>query len=225
MAQVFHPSMNVLAKASIIAVMVLGGVGSWVAFAVDRSPYMTHQGIMRQQPVMFSHEHHVQGLGIDCRYCHNAADKSWYAGMPPTKTCMTCHSQIWTGAPILQPVRDSFGFPYTSGNGAPLKWTKVHNLQDFVYFNHSIHVAQGIGCSTCHGHVEQMPMMYQAASLQMRWCLNCHEDPSKFIRPREQVYNQSWETTPEQQAELGPKLVKQYHVRVEQLQNCSICHR
>jgi hypothetical protein len=225
MAQVFHPSMNVLAKASIAAVLILAGAGGWIATAIDRSPYLTRQGIMRDQPVMFSHQHHVEGLGIDCRYCHNAAEQSWYAGMPPTKTCMTCHSVIWTGAPILQPVRDSFGYPYTSGVGIPIKWQKVHNLQDFVYFNHSIHVAKGIGCSTCHGHVEQMPMMYQAASLQMRWCVTCHRDPAQFIRPRSQIYNQAWRTTADQQADLGPKLVKEYKIQTDQLTNCSICHR
>lgn len=225
MAQVFHPSMNVLAKASIFAVLIVGGAVSWAACAIDRSPYLTRQGIMREQPVPFSHQHHVEGLGIDCRYCHNSVEQSWYAGMPPTKTCMTCHSQIWTGAPMLQPVRDSFGYPYTTGTGTPIKWEKVHNLQDFVYFNHSIHVAKGIGCSTCHGHVEQMPMMYQAASLQMRWCVTCHRNPEEFIRPKEQVFNMAWQTTPEEQAELGPKLVAQYKIRKEQLTNCSICHR
>jgi hypothetical protein len=218
MAQIFHPSMNTLAKASIFGAVFIIGVLGWVGWQVDRSPYITQAGVVRDQPVPFSHEHHVNGLGIDCRYCHTSVEHSSFAGIPATKTCMTCHSQIWTNAAMLQPVRDSWN------NDVPLRWTRVHDLPDYVYFNHSIHVAKGIGCNTCHGQVDQMPLMYQAASLQMEWCLGCHREPEKYIRPKDQVFNMKYQP-PANQMELGKKLVAEYHVRKEQLTNCMVCHR
>ncbi len=232
MSQIFHPSMNTLAKASIFgAVFIIAAVG-WVASAVDRSPYNTDAGVVRSQPVPFSHEHHVAGLGIDCRYCHTSVEVSPFAGMPSTKTCMTCHSQIWTNAALLAPVRESWN------SGAPIKdatghtgWTRVHKLPDFVYFNHSIHLAKGVGCVTCHGRVDKMPLMYQHASLQMEWCLDCHRNPEKFVRPRDQVFSMNWDAEKdplrlgETQATLGPKLVEQYQIHTSQLSNCYVCHR
>jgi hypothetical protein len=218
MAQIFHPSMNTLAKASIFGAVFIIGVLGWVGWQVDRSPYITQAGVVRDQPVPFSHEHHVNGLGIDCRYCHTSVEHSSFAGIPATKTCMTCHSQIWTNAAMLQPVRDSWN------NDVPLRWTRVHDLPDYVYFNHSIHVAKGIGCNTCPGQVDQMPLMYQAASLQMEWCLGCHREPEKYIRPKDQVFNMKYQP-PANQMELGKKLVAEYHVRKEQLTNCMVCHR
>lgn len=179
---------------------------------------MTNELVAREQPVQFTHEHHVAGLGIDCRYCHTSVEKSSFAGIPPTETCMSCHSQIWTNAAILAPIRESFK------SGIPLKWTRVHDLPDFVYFNHSIHVAKGIGCESCHGRVDQMPLMWQQSPLQMEWCLNCHRNPEKMIRPRDQIVTMGYEPA-EDQAVLGPKLVQEYHVNVKQLTNCSICHR
>jgi hypothetical protein len=217
MPQIFHPSMNTVAKATIFgAVFIVGGAG-WIGWQVDRSPYVTSAGVVRDQPVPFSHEHHVNGLGIDCRYCHSSVTDSSFAGIPPTKTCMTCHSQIWTNAAMLQPVRDSWN------QQTPLHWTRVHDLPDYVYFNHSIHVAKGIGCSTCHAQVDQMPLMYQSASLQMEWCLRCHREPEKFIRPKDEVFNMTY-VPPADQMELGTRLVQEYHVRKEQLTNCSVCH-
>src|SRR6185312_7602198 len=118
---------------------------------IVRSPYETMQNEAREQPVAFSHEHHVSGLGIDCRYCHTTVETSSFAGLPPTETCMTCHSRLWTEAPMLAPVRQSFA------TQQPLEWKRVNQLPGFVYFNHSIHVNKGIGCSTCHGQVDQMP--------------------------------------------------------------------
>jgi hypothetical protein len=218
MAQLFHPSMNTVAKATIFgAVFALLGLG-YIGWMIDRSPYITDQGIVKEQPVPFSHEHHVNGLGLDCRYCHTGVETSGYAGVPATKICMTCHSQIWTNAQMLQPVRDSWSM------NVPLHWTRVHDLPDYVYFNHSIHISKGIGCVTCHGRVDQMPMTIQASSLQMEWCIGCHRTPEKYIRPRDQVFNMSHKPPPDQKA-LGERLVKEYGVRKEQLTNCWICHR
>ena len=218
MPQLFHPSMNALAKASIFGALFIVGVAGWIAWQVNRSPYVTGAGAARDQPVPFSHEHHVSGLGIDCRYCHTSVEHSSFAGIPATKVCMTCHSQVWTDAPMLKPVRDSWS------TNAPLRWTRVHDLPDYVYFNHSIHVAKGVGCTTCHGQVDQMPLTYQAASLQMDWCLSCHREPEKFIRPKDEVFNMKY-MPPQNQLELGKKLVADYHVRTEQLTNCMVCHR
>jgi hypothetical protein len=218
MPQIFHPSTNTIAKVSIFGFVFIIAILGWVGATVDRSPYVTDAGVIRDQPVPFSHEHHVGGLGIDCRYCHTSAEQSSFAGMPATKTCMTCHSQIWTNAAILQPVRDSWN------EQKPLQWTRVHNLPDFVYFNHSIHVAKGIGCATCHGQVDRMPLMYQANSLQMEWCLDCHRAPQKYIRPREFVYDMNYQP-PADQEKLGRELVERYHVNVSQLSNCYVCHR
>ena len=181
-----------------------------------RSDYFTRHNVPITQPVPFSHQHHVGGLGIDCRYCHTSVEYSSFAGMPPTQTCMNCHSQIWTQAAILQPIRDSYQ------NGTPVQWNRVYNLPNFVYFNHAAHVNKGVGCESCHGRVDQMPLMWQAVSLHMDWCLACHRDPAKNIRPLDQVFTMGWQP-PVAQAVLGPQLVSQNHVR--SLMSCSTCHR
>lgn len=218
MSQIFHPSMNTIAKASVFgAVFIVAAVG-WAIDTVQRSPYITEAGIVREQPVPFSHEHHVKGLGIDCRYCHTSVEKSSFAGIPPTETCMTCHSQIWKNAPMLQPVRDSWN------TSQPLHWIRVHNLQKYVYFNHSVHIAKGIGCNTCHGQVNEMPLMYQNASLQMEWCLTCHRDPAAFIRPDAEIFNMDYHPESMPRAERE-KLVADKHIQVGQITNCSVCHR
>jgi hypothetical protein len=186
--------------------------------AVARSPYTTGQGVVLEQPVPFSHEHHVAGLGIDCRYCHTSVETSAFAGMPPSATCINCHKMIWTNSAMLEPVRASFR------TGRPLRWTRVNDLPDFVYFNHSIHVAKGIGCASCHGRVDRMPLMYQAASLQMEWCLDCHRRPENHLRPRSEVFNMGWQAD-DQQA-LGRRLARDYKIRsVRDLTSCSTCHR
>ncbi len=218
MAQLFHPSANTIARASIFGALLLVVVVSWVGGALVRSPYVTEANVAREQPVPFSHQHHVSGLGIDCRFCHTSVTDSSYAGLPPTKTCMTCHSKIWTNAAMLEPVRSSWA------TGRPIEWTRVHNLPDFAYFNHSIHVQKGIGCSTCHGRVDQMPLTWQVASLRMEWCLGCHREPERYIRPREQVFDMEW-MPPKDQEAFGRKLVQEYHVPVERLQDCYTCHR
>src|SRR3954470_11901296 len=194
MSQVFHRSTNSISRFTIFgALFVLLGL-AWVGEEMQRSPYVNYMGVAQIQPVPFSHQHHVGALGIDCRYCHTSVETSNFAGIPPTKTCMNCHSQIWTNAPMLEPVRESF----RSGNS--LKWERVHDLPDFVYFDHSIHINKGVGCNSCHGPVDKMPLMYQASSLQMEWCLDCHRAPDKFLRPkivagypRDQVFNMLYE--------------------------------
>jgi hypothetical protein len=183
------------------------------------SGYNTNQSNYVSQPIQFSHLHHAGGMGIDCRYCHTTVEESAFANIPPTKTCMNCHSQIWSQAPILEPVRASFR------DNKPLRWTRVHDLPDYVYFNHSIHVNKGVGCATCHGPVDRMPLMYQEANLQMNWCINCHRHPEQNVRPRDQVFNMAWER-PANDPGLGQRLVKEYKIAsVEQLTSCSTCHR
>jgi hypothetical protein len=168
--------------------------------------------------VPFSHEHHVSGLGLDCRYCHLSVEKSAFAGIPPTQICMGCHSQIWKDSPMLEPVRASYR------TGKPLEWTRVHDLPDFVYFNHSIHIAKGVGCESCHGRVDQMPLMRKVKTLQMEFCLECHREPQDFLRERDEVFRfgaQVSQRTPEE----GRELVERYHVNVRQLTDCFVCHR
>jgi hypothetical protein len=216
MAQIFHRSTNVLAKVSIFgAVFMLAGIG-WAVGAFVRSPYMTGVGVAIQQPVPFSHKHHVSDVGLDCRYCHTSVEQSSFAGIPPTKTCMNCHAQLFTDAPMLEPVRESYR------TGRPMQWVRVHNLADFVYFDHSIHVKKGIGCVTCHGRVDQMPLTWRANTLFMEWCLECHRAPERFVRPREQVFSMDWEP-PADQLALGKKLVAEY--KIQKLTSCSTCHR
>src|SRR5687768_14529830 len=219
MSQLFHRTTNVYSRLSILAVLlVVGGLGATLAL-FNWSGYNTNQNVHVEQPIQFSHAHHVGGMGIDCRYCHTSVEESAFANIPPTKTCMNCHSQVWNQAPILEPVRASFR------DNTPLEWTRVHDLPDFVYFNHQVHVAKGVGCATCHGRVDQMPLMLQHASLQMEWCLECHRAPERFLRPKEEVFNMAYEA-PANQLELGSRLKQQYGIAsVEHLTSCSTCHR
>jgi hypothetical protein len=230
--QIFHRSTNTLSRATIFgAVFVISGLG-WALMELQRSPYITYAKVVKPQPVPFSHQHHVTGLGIDCRYCHTSVEQSSFAGIPPTKTCMNCHSQIWTNAQMLEPVRASYR------SGESLKWTRVNQLPDFVYFNHSIHIAKGVGCNTCHGPVDKMPLMYQYAPLQMEWCLDCHRAPEKYLRPRDEVFNMRYQPPTSSvpvavdgesyydQPTLGKALAAQYNLRsVSDITSCSTCHR
>jgi hypothetical protein len=216
MSQIFHRSANTLSRLSIFgAVLVAAGLLG-VAGEVNRSSWVTEANVRREQPIQFSHERHVAGNGIDCRYCHTSVESSAFAGIPPTKTCMNCHSQIFANSPFLEPVRESFR------TGRSIKWTRVHDLPDFVYFNHSIHVNKGVGCTTCHGQVDRMPLMWQQASLQMEWCLDCHRAPERYVRPRAAVFSVSY-TPPSDQLALGRRLVAEYHI--QKLTSCSTCHR
>jgi hypothetical protein len=217
MAQIFPQSANALSKVSIIVtVIVLGGLGG-AAFELGAdSSYATNQGVFRSQPVPFSHTHHVGSMGIDCRYCHNTVETSAYANIPPTKTCMNCHSQIWVNSSTLEPVRAS----YRTDQSIP--WVKVHDLPDFVYFNHSIHIKKGVGCETCHGRVDKMPLMYQQNNLEMRWCLDCHRHPEQYVRPRKFITTMGYVPDGDQE-EIGRKLVEEYHI--QKLETCWTCHR
>jgi Cytochrome c7 and related cytochrome c len=216
MPQIFHRSTNSLSKFSVFGALFLVCGLVWVILEVNRSSYVTRAHEARPQPVPFSHAHHVGGLGVDCRYCHTSVERAAYAGLPPTKTCMNCHSQIWSQSPTLEPVRASFR------SDKSIEWTRVHDLPDFVYFNHSAHVNKGVGCSTCHGRVDQMPLMWQEKSLQMEWCLDCHRHPERYVRPKGEVFNIAWEA-PADQEEKGRELVKQYKIHTRTA--CSTCHR
>ena len=230
--QIFHRSANVASRASIYAGIFTLAFALWACVNLQRSPYVTYAGVARPQPAPFSHQHHVAGLGIDCRYCHTSVETSSFAGIPPTKTCMNCHSQIWTAAPLLEPVRESFR------TGKSLVWNRVNDLPDFVYFDHSIHINKGVGCNTCHGPVDRMPLMFNYASLQMEWCIQCHRAPEKNLRPRDQVFNMRYQqpTTDvpvvvdgvsyTDQLSLGKHLVHKYNLRsVMDITSCSTCHR
>jgi hypothetical protein len=186
MAQVFDRSSNALARFSLVLTGVIVIALGVTLDNLQRSPWVTRQGQRPDQPVPFSHKHHVVGLGLQCQYCHTSVEKSSYAGIPPTKTCINCHSQIWTNAQLLEPVRQSWA------TGASIQWIRVHDLPDYVYFNHSIHVNKGIGCASCHGRVDEMPLMYQQNTLQMEWCLNCHRNPGVNLRPTSEIYNMAW---------------------------------
>jgi hypothetical protein len=218
MAQLFPRSANWAFRLILAAGIAIVGSILLILFSTNRTYFVTKVNVPRNQPVPFSHKHHVTGMGIDCRYCHTSVTQTAFAGIPPTETCMTCHSQIWTEAAILEPVRASFR------DNQPLRWTRVHDLPDFVYFNHSIHVNKGIGCQTCHGQVDQMPLMWKTSTLNMEWCLACHRHPEQFIRPRDQVFSMTYQPPADQEA-LGKQLVAAYAVNTRQLTDCSICHR
>lgn len=216
MAQIFHHSTNVISRASIFGALFIIVALAFVLTAINRSPYATQANVVRQQPVQFSHKHHATAMGIDCRYCHTTVEESRFAGIPPTETCMTCHSQIWIDSPMLEPVRASFR------NNTSIPWVRVHDLPEFVYFDHSIHVKKGVGCATCHGRVDLMPLTWREHTLHMEWCLQCHREPERFLRPRDQVFNMAY-TPPADQLALGRKLMQEY--KVQRLTDCYTCHR
>lgn len=229
MPQIFHRSMNAVSRITIfgLPLIFMGSVlGGTVLY---RSGYLTGRNEVVEQPVQFSHLHHVGQLGIDCRYCHTSVETSAFAGIPPTKTCMNCHDKIWTGSDMLDPVRKS----YKQDKSIP--WARVHNLPDYAYFNHSIHIAKGVGCVSCHGQVDQMPLTFQSKTLLMEWCLKCHRNPAENLRPRDEVFSMTWKPSdlknpatgkPYTQAELGKELMEKHKVRDPlTLTSCSMCHR
>ena len=230
MAQLFPKAFNVLARVSLLgAPLLFAGTGVGLA-AFYRSDYTTGAREVVEQPVPFSHKHHVSQLGIGCQYCHTSVEKSQHPGYPPSKTCMNCHQQMWTSADLLEPIRASYK------NDKPVAWTKVHNVPDYVYFNHSIHLGKGIGCYSCHGQIDQMNLVFQSKTLLMEWCLACHRQPELHLRPKDEVYNIAWKpedsgTNPDTgkpwtQLELGTKLKREHQVRdVTIITNCSMCHR
>ena len=215
MSQLFPRRANLLARLSVYGIFVMAGLGVIGLLIYSRSPYPAFAQKSPTQPVPFSHALHV-GIKIDCQYCHSSVTTSASAGIPPTQTCMTCHSQVRTDSAALAPVRESFA------SGKPIEWNRVHDLGDFAYFNHSIHVAKGVGCTTCHGPVDRMPLMWREKSLQMDWCLECHREPERFVRPREAVFRVDYEP-PSDQLALGRRLVDEY--QIQKLTSCSTCHR
>src|SRR6202790_8591 len=206
MSQIFHHSTNTFSRLSIFGGLFIVAFLVWAWAELNESDYATRAKVPVEQPVPFSHEHHVGGLGIDCRYCHTTVENSSFANIPPTKTCMNCHSQIWNNAAMLEPVRESFRTDHS------IRWIRVHDLPDYVYFNHSIHVAKGVGCTTCHGQINKMPLTWQENSLQMAWCVDCHRHPERFVRPRSEVFSVNWRP-PANQIEMGSKLVKEYRIQ------------
>lgn len=219
MPQIFPSNFNSVARFSLLGIPLSLAALLWAGIVYTGSSYGTRAGNVVSQPVPFSHQHHVGDLGIDCRYCHTSVEHAPRAGMPSTHTCMNCHSQMWVGSDMLKPVRDSYH------NNKPIVWNRVHNLPGFVYFDHSIHVQKGVGCTECHGRVDEMPLTYQDAPLTMQWCLKCHRQPEQHLRPVEEVFNMHWET-PANQSELGKKLVELYQIKdTKTLTSCTVCHR
>ena len=217
MSQLFPRTANLLARLSVYGIFIVAAFGMVALLIYSRSPYPAFARKSPTQPVPFSHALHVS-LKIDCQYCHSSVTTSASAGIPPTQTCMTCHSQVRIDSPVLAPVRDSYA------TGKPIQWNRVHDLGDFVYFNHSIHVAKGVGCSTCHGQVSQMNQITQVAPLTMGWCIDCHRAPEQYLRPQAEIFNTDWQPPADQLAQ-GRLLVQANHIEVSKLTNCTICHR
>jgi hypothetical protein len=218
MSQLFGPRSNTIARCVLAAIAVTPFLFIFLAYQLLGSPYGTGQSLRPEQPVPFSHKHHIGGLGIDCRYCHTGVEQSAFAGMPPTSTCMTCHSELWTNAAMLAPVRNSLA------TSTPIRWNRVYKLPDYVYFDHSVHVRNGIGCSSCHGDVATMPLTVKATPLTMQWCLSCHRDPARHLRPPDQIFNPHWRE-PADQTEEERRLLAFYHINTAHLTDCSVCHR
>lgn len=216
MASVFAPWSNTAFRVAVVVAASGGLLAVFAPMLWVRSPWLRHQLDVVDQPVDFDHRHHTRDDGIDCAYCHNTVRRAATAGIPSTEKCMGCHDQIWGRSPMLEVVRRS----YFSGESIP--WNRVHQLPGFVYFNHQIHVTKGFGCSTCHGRVDRMAAVYQVATLTMGWCLDCHRNPERFIRPPEEVTNMAW-TAGGRQEELGRALVKK--LGVQSLTYCTACHR
>lgn len=180
------------------------------------TPKYANVGYQPIQPVAYDHYLHATQLGLDCRYCHTHVDKSGHSNIPATSTCMNCHQHILTDSPALAPVRESYE------SGEPIPWVKIHNAPGYVYFNHSVHVNRGISCVECHGEVNKMEVVYQAKPLSMSFCLECHRNPEKFIRPLDAVYDLNWKRE-EASTQEGERFVHDW--KVTPPQSCSACHR
>ena len=217
MAAIFRPTANLASKVALLVVTAMALIGAVFWWLWPNTDYARHLRSVVEQPVPFSHQHHVAGLGIDCRFCHSAVEVSSNAGLPPTHTCMTCHSQVWTNAALLAPVRNSLA------NQTPITWHRITDLPDYVYFNHSIHIAKGVGCESCHGEIDTMPLTYKAKTLTMGFCLGCHRDPGPNLRPLSALYDTAWHRGPNTPSPA--ELMKLYHIPDRTLTDCSLCHR
>lgn len=182
-----------------------------------RTDYVTGRKMEYEQPIQFDHRHHVLDDAIDCLYCHYMADRSPHAGVPPTELCMNCHGQIWHDAPMLEPLRQSFF------DGLPIAWRRVHELPDFVFFNHQVHIHRGIGCVSCHGRVDRMPAVHAIATLDMDWCLDCHTAPERFLRPLDRITDMTWEPPLQEQLQIGARLKEEMDIQPPL--HCTACHR
>jgi len=219
MGQIFSPAADTWLRLFMVGTASLAGGAVLFAIGLAHSAWVTGADIHPpEQPVPFSHRHHAGELGIDCRYCHTSVADGPRAGLPPTHTCMSCHSQIWTNAPMLAPVRTSLA------EDKSLKWNRVAVLPDYVFFRHDIHIAKGVGCVECHGRIDRMALTYRAVPLTMQFCLDCHRDPGPRLRPLDQVTNMTWTPHGDRNA-LGRALVAQYGIRVGQITYCFVCHR
>jgi Cytochrome c7 and related cytochrome c len=220
MPQVFsRTSVTALKLGLVFGTLAVAGTVFAVRAALGySSAYGPPIGQPPAQPVPFSHEHHVAQDGLDCRYCHTSVETSAFAGIPSTQICMTCHSVLFDDAPILAPVRASWE------QKRPLRWQRVNDLPDFVYFDHSAHVTNGVGCVTCHGRVDRMPLTWRTKSLEMQWCLDCHRNPEPHLRPRDRVYDMDPVATADPAA-LGRELAGVYAIDTRHLTECWVCHR
>lgn len=219
MAQIFSRTADTRFRAVIVAIFAIAIGSLLVAGTYARSQYHTEVARTPHQPVPFSHEHHAGELGIDCRYCHTSVETSADAGFPPTHTCMTCHSQIWTNAKMLEPVRESLA------RDRSIVWARVARVPDYVYFRHDIHIAKGVACAECHGRIDRMPLTYRAKAFSMKFCLECHRDPGPRLRPENAVLDFGW-TPPADRTALERKLVRLYKIHSPQdLTECGVCHR
>jgi hypothetical protein len=215
MPQVFQPPVILGIKLLLLGAL-LAVAAVWIAFYKALPP----QGGLAspQQPIPFSHKHHVGDDGIDCRYCHYSVEKSAFAGIPSAQVCLTCHSQLFADASILEPLRES------ARTGRPLRWVRVHDLPDFVFFDHSIHIAKGVACVECHGRVDRMPRIERVASLEMQWCLGCHRDPAPHLRPADKVFDMA--ADPPHDPRVRAALVASARLLPERRRtDCSTCHR
>ena len=220
MPQIFSPSADTWLRLGTVSSLLAVLAAVLLLIGYPQSSYATLVGWVIDQPVPFSHQHHAGGLGIDCRYCHDGVETGAHAGLPATEVCMTCHSQLWTGAAMLAPVRESLA------NGLPLRWNRVARLPDYVYFDHSIHVSRGVACVECHGRVDLMPLMSRAEPFQMGWCLDCHRDPAPHLRPVEEVTRMDWsDWTAARAAAYGARAAALHHIEPARLDDCSVCHR
>lgn len=209
--QIFPRSLNYLPLVAAVGVAVLGGgitTGIWYYF----SPQNTQVGYAPEQPIAYSHKLHAGDLGIDCRYCHSNIERSHEAMIPPTQSCMGCHAIVRKDSPKLATLRASWA------SGGPVEWVRVHKVADYVYFDHSVHLAAGVGCVSCHGRVDQMEVVRQDQPLNMGWCLECHRNPGPNLRPKDQITNMTWTPSDAEATELAEATLRGP-------QHCSGCHR
>ena len=218
MVQIFSPVADTWLRLFLIGGLSLAGGSIVAAVGFARSAYMTETDLRPHQPVPFSHRHHAGELGIDCRYCHSNVEAGPQAGLPPTETCMTCHSQIWTNASMLEPVRKSLA------DNTPIRWTRVAKLPDYVFFRHDIHIAKGVGCESCHGRIDRMALTYRAKPFTMQFCIDCHRDPAPSLRDPSLVTKMDLDVK-SNAVSLGTGVASLNGRTVKPPVHCSGCHR